>query len=49
MTININRRFIIELHRRSVFVRLPFVGQAFIGRGMTSADGGRTLKATGEV
>lgn len=51
MTIAIGKKFQLELGLRSVFVRLPWIGQAFIapGSGWSAVDRWATLKMTGEV
>ena len=44
-----NRHFILDLYRASLFIRLPYVGQAFIGGGFREMDSWRELKRVGEV
>lgn len=41
--------FEIETHRASLFLRIPLLGQAFIGQGLTSFDSWRSLKQAREV
>ena len=43
------RRFALELTAGYVFLRLPFVGQAFVSRDSAQWDRWSTLRATGEV
>lgn len=52
VAVSINFRFFaFELNASSLFIRLPFIGQAFLSTtpGFTSCDSWRTLRATGEV
>ncbi len=55
MLIQFSNSFILQIHRRFVFVRLPWVGQAIFGPSVGGSgewfvfDGWRTLKTTGEV
>ncbi len=45
----IGRNFIVEVTTSSAFVRLPLVGQAFLGRGLSSWDRWSHLRSNGEV
>ena len=48
MNIRINS-LIIETHYKAIYIRIPFVGAAFIGGGMTAFDSWGELKRLGEV
>lgn len=43
------RRFALELTSAYVFLRLPFIGQAFVSLDGAKWDRWSTLRATGEV
>lgn len=40
---------VVELKAGGLFVRVPYVGQAYLGNGMTAADSWGTLRRTREV
>lgn len=48
LTITIGQ-FVFEASLGSLFVRVPLIGQAFLGRGLSAFDAWRTLKVTGKV
>ncbi len=49
MTLRFTRRFLIEVSPTSLYIAVPYVGQFFFGRQLTSLDRWKALRNTRPV